>query len=71
MANRHILRGDGGVRTMCSANRHHLCGWAPGYPAPIRVLFWRLPDDDELRVARPVAVVLLATVPRCDSRTGY
>ena len=34
MTNRHILRGDGGVRTMCSANHHHLCGWAPGIQLP-------------------------------------
>lgn len=76
MANRHILRDDGGLRTRRRVNRHHLCGQGPitlgifSGSDQRSLLQERLPDDDELRVARPVAVVLLATVPRSDSRTG-
>ena len=74
MAYRHILRCDGGVRTMSHANRHHFCGSGPSIlgisGSDPHILFWRLPENDELRVAGPVAVVLLATVPRCNSRTG-
>ena len=71
-----ILRGDGDPQernvlrtaiTFAVRVRDH----PEGCPDTDRFLVWVLPDDDELRVARPVAVVLLATVPRSDSWSGY
>lgn len=74
MTNRHISRDDDGTRDVVSRKPPSSLRLGPDHPkdfrAPIHILFWKLPDYDELRVARPVAVVLLATVPRSNSRAG-